>query len=1175
MAHSIAGLESWWLTTGFSHLAELVDISDIQISRRECGFMQILQRKLRAFDSNRSIPIPRCVGGVTAASPLRMFNPRRQLNEAVQHVFRRSADGGLRQDKAFEGLTTLEEVEVHRQRLLEATRLALRSCPMEDGSSDLIEALHHNATERYKLFQLGFRAMCLIDFLPQGAAYPDDAARVMARLNALFPPDFATHSEDELDLAPCSPGLRDSIRFCMYEHLMNDHAPSQEGGQSFVDKFTSWCSIPTYEHARNALLRYIEEVKKAEVACLHALHTVEIKCSAALDLTSPSGYSFAVSIDGYKSPEILPNTSNCSNACASDTSTIADTSIGSMRSSIHTSTTSISPEDFTPLLKGMPGREISAAKTDGAAFALDSSAPDVLSYPNDLSKSEFHVHPLAKYLDSDIQEKAQLGLIIPKELATVKPTRKKGKLLKRRGTLSDELPQAPPLPPIPESYRSATTPNLFGKLRDRIKTAEPETSAAGKDISRKLLISKKSEGSFVLRLSKGKRKASLKSQISDPTPNHPSSVSRPTTIDRERDEKARRSSDGSIHSPTSIDWAIEYQTQSSSGAQHDFDLAPPRLSPMEYARIYLIHRAHANREHQQCQLPAPEKQWFWTPGWEKFLIVPRIPCIIKRYNEREASTQIDPHEAFSPVVDPASPGLLPESITACPRLSLHLGKMGTFMPSVINLASLAEPEPSHYEQDGHPRRKFRRHSIHSEGERASLTTLAEDYPWVPSRQQGFLAARILDPDMMAQNGGNISSQLPLTKQARLPKIPPTARRQLDRRHAPSAASSRPDLEVTRVDFSLAARSCSSSPLSPSYHMSSTRKAKPLQVEGLTPGRIQSMTASVLGDTSFDEDFTESIATRSSNIQITPKHRLAPGLSDQRCGQMSRTTTQHQFSPNLDTRRHSMNTQTSASVHFQHSSLASVDNHDLQSPISTEYYSDSDYFANDPFIDNYCQRNVTATSSSQHLLDPTANTPLLDSPTLGYANVSFVQASDGNQNESQSFQLPNPSLESQEQCCLDLGAKTIDGFIDSTNQYPVGNEPALPLPKIPSFRKDTARRGYASSFALHRAKSHEAFTLLPRISPTNSPKRTNSNEKGVKTHLNPHGLGNVANSRTISGKSTALALQDFDTASRLADPGRPREPATALSMTERGKGAQRKTTFGTLLARHIRRSSRGN
>lgn len=71
-----------------------------------------------------------------------------------------------------------------------------------------------------------------------------------------------------------------------------------------------------------------------------------------------------------------------------------------------------------PLLSGMPGRELSGSKIDGAGFAGDVTAPPILIYPDDLSTTEYDEHPLAPFLNMSPREKAQLGLVIPKQISS-------------------------------------------------------------------------------------------------------------------------------------------------------------------------------------------------------------------------------------------------------------------------------------------------------------------------------------------------------------------------------------------------------------------------------------------------------------------------------------------------------------------------------------------------------------------------------------------------------------------------------------------------------------------------------------------------------------------------------------------------------------------------------------
>lgn len=158
MSPSITDLENWWLTTGFDHLFDLVDIEDVRLSRQQVGFVQAIQRKLRSFDSHRDLYDQIHKDVTTTTIPSHKPSLRRQLKVATRNVFRRIEDGGLDHDQAFEGLAVLEQVETHRLRLIEAAMSATKTCSVEDSSTQIIEGLHHRAAERYRQFQLSFRA---------------------------------------------------------------------------------------------------------------------------------------------------------------------------------------------------------------------------------------------------------------------------------------------------------------------------------------------------------------------------------------------------------------------------------------------------------------------------------------------------------------------------------------------------------------------------------------------------------------------------------------------------------------------------------------------------------------------------------------------------------------------------------------------------------------------------------------------------------------------------------------------------------------------------------------------------------------------------------------------------------------------------------------------------------
>lgn len=61
-----------------------------------------------------------------------------------------------------------------------------------------------------------------------------------------------------------------------------------------------------------------------------------------------------------------------------------------------------------------------------------------------------------------------------------------------------------------------------------------------------------------------------------------------------------------------------------------FITATPRLSPMEYARIYYVEKARCDLEGTDCPLPQPEAYWAWTENHDKFLCVPKVPSSINR-----------------------------------------------------------------------------------------------------------------------------------------------------------------------------------------------------------------------------------------------------------------------------------------------------------------------------------------------------------------------------------------------------------------------------------------------------------------------------------------------------------------------------------------------------------------
>lgn len=229
----------------------------------------------------------------------------------------------------------------------------------------------------------------------------------MALLNALVPPVVFLEDEDDMDPTPHSPGLRDSVRFSIFEHLMSEDSFSPNRREIIEMKLRCWCDVPGYPRARDALLRYTEEFKKLENVCLKVMNELECRSMATVSYQTISADSSILSGAEASHHSILLASS------LQDESTILtpNTSIDTQQP-----TTPWVPVAFHPLLKGMPGREISPASTDGAMFARDFSAPPVLSYPDNLSKTEFFQHPFARKLNMSIVEQVTLGLLLPREV---------------------------------------------------------------------------------------------------------------------------------------------------------------------------------------------------------------------------------------------------------------------------------------------------------------------------------------------------------------------------------------------------------------------------------------------------------------------------------------------------------------------------------------------------------------------------------------------------------------------------------------------------------------------------------------------------------------------------------------------------------------------------------------
>lgn len=221
----------------------------------------------------------------------------------------------------------------------------------------------------------------------------------MAIVNALFPPVTHLEDDEDHDPSPYSVGLRETIRFTFYQHLLSEDPFSPAQFESIRMKLISWCNTPSYEDLRHTLIRYGEESRKLEQASLGLLNAFERRES------SLSASTHGKNSKGKSSTEAQsPGT--------------GVTSFDSRDSGVHKmSRVPSAPPVPNPLIRGgMPGREIVGAHTDPGAF-IASVFGEKKKPPKcgKLSKTEYHHHPLAKHLELTSAEEAQLGMLLPKE----------------------------------------------------------------------------------------------------------------------------------------------------------------------------------------------------------------------------------------------------------------------------------------------------------------------------------------------------------------------------------------------------------------------------------------------------------------------------------------------------------------------------------------------------------------------------------------------------------------------------------------------------------------------------------------------------------------------------------------------------------------------------------------
>ncbi|KAH8174973.1 hypothetical protein LIA77_06392 [Sarocladium implicatum] len=685
-----AELAKWWLGEGGEYITELLDIT-VGEKPSECGFAQAVQRNLRAFDSDQHIhdALTRHLRRIQADDRCTYdVNLCDLLGKATNEIFVPNRNNATGHDSALLGLGYLDAKEINRLQLFRAARQGAPSFHEQTHNAKLAQELHEAALASYRSFYLSFRVSIMLGLMASQAEGGPAKIRIIANLNALFPTFVPLRDDDDVDPCPCSPGLRSSIRLAVFDNLTAGGWTEPEKQQALSTRLLDWCGILQYEDARLALLRYAEVVRKLEEVLAEMFSEnddmVDITTSpVAADLSEGS------LVDRSGTPDVVM-ASRAPSRCSSSSSSGLPTG-----RSCETSMCA----DTHPLFKGMPGRELSASKTDGAAFARDLDAPAVLSYPDDVSREQWSQHPLARSLALSPQEKAFLEDVDRGSDAVSSNPSKARAFFSSRGTSRQARKRYEkdrskrPLPGIPEAAQLDPAPTPLNRFARRVRLRQD--ALVRNPIDERVTKDGAESPHTAPANVKIRRSRVLKSQISNPELR----LQDDFTIQHSgQNDKASHIPDrASSHTISDFDRTeADELSPSTFRYKHPlikdkFSLAKPRLSPMEYARMYFLERAMAEREGRECQLVAPGKQWLWSPYLEKFLILPRIPS--SRVRNRLSTHVVGKVSLASSSTlqgEPSKVKGLEES--HCPRLSLHLGPTVTAFQSLLDLKILSESD---------------------------------------------------------------------------------------------------------------------------------------------------------------------------------------------------------------------------------------------------------------------------------------------------------------------------------------------------------------------------------------------------------------------------------------------------------------------------------------------------
>ncbi|KAI8210836.1 hypothetical protein K4K53_007217 [Colletotrichum sp. SAR 10_77] len=418
-----------------------------------------------------------------------------------------------------------------------------------------------------------------------------------------------------------------------------------------------------------------------------------------------------------------------------------------------------SPGLPTPLLAGYPGREISGAKSDGREWAYDWDSPPVLLYPDDLSKTEFHEHPLARHIELEKGwEQGRLalyGLILPAKIDNGTPTytwesddeeeedRTKAVVLAKTPRRASRPPplRTPAPPPAINTERQRTPSKVLQKVKtfaNFVANADMEKEVPelptlkelldqfgmppgtpAESAPRTFLRPTKSSNSLRPKTPtklpsatklRNKRSATgiTKIQISEPvapeemkrvgqefseasTRSHRPRTKTASESDRISNYAASLRSPSNLISPSISSNMPLYLLQPAhptvfNGTNEPppkFRLARPRLAPMEYARQYLLAKAKAEEQGEECTVQKPDTTWCWSEHYKEFLIIPSIPKGVTRN--------------FLPDVEETDPEWIKKKkpVAATKDMDEEAAKRRSFQPLPLNLAPSSPLLPAH------------------------------------------------------------------------------------------------------------------------------------------------------------------------------------------------------------------------------------------------------------------------------------------------------------------------------------------------------------------------------------------------------------------------------------------------------------------------------------------------